>query len=107
MMGEIDKAPQDETQLNDLLTSPNDDTIAAVQHMEGDLLIQGAGGKMGPTLAQLAWRSSQAAGLPWRVRCVSRFTSPDAARSLTDAGIEVIGADLLQPGALDGLPDSP
>lgn len=107
MMGESDKAPQDETQLNDLLTSPNDDTVAAVEQLGGDLLILGAGGKMGPTLAQLAWRSILAAGLPWHVHCVSRFTSPDAARELADAGIDMISADLLQPGALDHLPDAP
>jgi len=62
-MGDMGMAPQNETQLTDLLTSPDDTTITAVEHLKGDLLILGAGGKMGPSLAQLAWRSIQAADL--------------------------------------------
>jgi nucleoside-diphosphate-sugar epimerase len=106
-MDEFDKILHDESQLNELLASPNEATVAAVQHLGGDLLILGAGGKMGPSLARLAWRSIQTAGLPYRVHCVSRFASPEVARELTSAGIKVTSADLLQPGALDELPAAP
>ncbi len=99
--------PQTESELDDRLTAPNDATIDAVRNLNGDLLILGAGGKMGPTQALLAQRSLQAAGLPWRVRCVSRFSSAGTARALSDAGIDVISADLLEPGALEALPDAP
>jgi nucleoside-diphosphate-sugar epimerase len=99
--------PQNETELDDRLTAPDDAVIDAVTRLDGDLLILGAGGKMGPTQALLAQRSLRAAGLPWRVRCVSRFSAPEAARALSEAGIDVISADLLAPGALESLPDAP
>ena len=98
--------PQNETELDDLLTEPIEVSIAAVQQLGGDLLILGAGGKMGPTLAVLAQRSIQSAGLPINVRCASRFSSAQAAQALVDAGIEIIHTDLLQPGAVEALPEA-
>jgi nucleoside-diphosphate-sugar epimerase len=100
-------APRDEQELEDILTAPSEATITAVQQLGGDLLLLGAGGKLGPGLAVLAQRSIQAAGLPYRVHCVSRFTAPAAAQTLIDAGIQITSVDLLQPGALEALPDAP
>ena len=99
--------PRDLAQLNDVLTAPDAETMAGASALKGDLLILGAGGKMGPSLALLAQRSVTAAGLPYRVRCVSRFSTPEVTDELTAAGIDVIRADLLQPGALEALPDAP
>jgi nucleoside-diphosphate-sugar epimerase len=106
-MSDTASAPRTEAQLNELLTVPNDATVHAVQQLGGDLLILGAGGKMGPSLALLAQRSLQAAGVPHQVHCASRFSSPAVAEDLRGAGIRVTGADLLQPGALESLPDTP
>lgn len=99
--------PQTEAELDDLLTKPADAGIQAVTQLGGDLLILGAGGKMGPTLALLAQNSIRAAGLGFRVRCASRFGSAPVRESLANAGVDVISADLLQPGALEALPDAP
>ena len=107
MMVDKDKVPKDEVQLSGLLTAPNAATVTAVQHLGGDLLILGAGGKMGPSLALLAQRSIQAAGLSHTVHCVSRFKSPDIVHELVSAGVRITSADLLQPGAIDALPDTP
>jgi nucleoside-diphosphate-sugar epimerase len=71
------------------------------------LLILGAGGKMGPSLAVLAQRAIRTAGLSHRVHCVSRFGSPGVADALRGAGVQVTCANLLQPGALEDLPDAP
>jgi nucleoside-diphosphate-sugar epimerase len=98
--------PQTEADLDDILTTPNEATIEAVRQLGGDLMILGAGGKMGPSLAMLAQRSMRAAGLGAKVRCVSRFSSPGVAETLTAARIEVISADLLVPGAVESLPDA-
>jgi nucleoside-diphosphate-sugar epimerase len=106
-MATMNNAPRDERELDEILSAPNEATVAAAQQLGGDLLLLGAGGKMGPSLALLAQRSIQAAGLPYRVRCVSRFGNPAVPQALSDAGVQVSSADLLQPGALEALPDAP
>jgi len=103
----FERPPQSEAELEDLLTKPTDATVDAVARLKGDLLILGAGGKMGPSLAVLARRSLSAAGLQHRVICVSRFSVPGVAEQLERAGVETISADLLDRRELDRLPDAP
>jgi nucleoside-diphosphate-sugar epimerase len=100
-------APRSEAELDDLLTTPTEATAAAVARLHGDLMLLGAGGKMGPSLAVLAKRSIDAAGLDHRVLCVSRFGSGDVARRLHAHGIETISADLLDRRTYATLPDAP
>ena len=107
IMNKPTRAPNSEDELDRALTEPTSASIEAVHHLDGDVLILGAGGKMGPSLALLAHNSLRAAGLPWRVRCASRFGADGIAQTLAAAGVEVIRADLLQPGALEALPDTP
>jgi nucleoside-diphosphate-sugar epimerase len=75
--------------------------------LSGDLLILGAGGKMGPSLARLARRASNEAKVQRRVVAVSRFRDVAIRDALTAEGIEVLARDLLAPGQLDDLPDAP
>ena len=75
--------------------------------LEGDLLILGAGGKMGPSLARLAKRSAIQAGRETRVIAVARFSDPALRAHLQADGIETIACDLLEPGALARLPEVP
>jgi Nucleoside-diphosphate-sugar epimerases len=100
-------APRDEASLEELLTHPKPALIAAMQNLDGDVLVLGAGGKMGPSLAVLARRAIEAAGKANRVIAVSRFSDPSAARSLRERGVEVISADLLDRQALDSLSGCP
>lgn len=100
--------PVSEEQLDELLSRPADADVAGLAALEGDLIILGAGGKMGPSLARLARRVTDAAGRgARRVIAVSRFGSREAARGLEAAGVEVVPCDLLEPGALAALPDAP
>ena len=69
-------------------------------------MILGAGGKMGPTLALLAKKAVQAAGLSKQIIAVSRFSDPIAVKLMKENGIETISADLLEPGVLNTLPDA-
>ena len=75
--------------------------------LEGDLLVLGAGGKMGPSLCRLARRAADQAGVKKKVIAVARFTNRALPLELSALGIEIISADLLEPGALDNLPDIP
>src|SRR5258706_16078431 len=97
----------DEAALEELLSRPTPAVVAALGALEGDLLILGAGGKMGPSLARLARRASDEAGARRRVIAVARFSEPGLAESLRGLGIEVIAADLFDRAALAGLPDAP
>src|SRR5690348_8736481 len=81
------------------------DLIHTEAELEGDILILGAGGKMGPSLARLAHRAVAAAGIKKRVIAVARFTDPSLTSKLRTDGIGVISSDLLEPHALAELPD--
>ncbi len=98
---------RNEAELEEILSRPSEADVAAVAALEGDLLILGVGGKMGPSLARRARRAIQEAGRTHRVIAVARFTARGLAESLSEAGIETIAADLLEPGALSRLPDAP
>ena len=63
--------------LDDLLSTPTPGVVEALARLEGDLLILGVGGKMGPTLARMAVRASQQAGVKRRVIGVARFSNPE------------------------------
>jgi dTDP-4-dehydrorhamnose reductase len=96
-----------EQDLEERLSRPTDADAAAIALLEGDLLILGAGGKMGPSLARLAQRAAEKAGVRKRIIAVARFTNQDLIAQLQLHGIETISSDLLQPGALEALPDVP
>lgn len=95
-----------EEMLDNLLATPSESLVLDMARIRGDILILGAGGKMGPSLALLAKRAAQAAGTQKRIIAVSRFTDPIATELLRANGVEVVSADLLAPGALGGLPDA-
>ncbi|MXY26551.1 NAD-dependent epimerase/dehydratase [Candidatus Poribacteria bacterium] len=94
-----------ESQLESYLSKPTDEVIAALAALEGDILILGVGGKMGPTLAKQAKRAIDAAGITKRVIGVSRFSTSGVQENLQAAGIETIAADLLSENSLQNLPN--
>jgi nucleoside-diphosphate-sugar epimerase len=95
-----------EAELEERLSRPSAQDIALLREMEGDLVIIGAAGKMGPSLARRAARARSAAGVKKRIVAVSRFSSPAAERFLEEAGVETWRADLLQPADFATLPDA-
>ena len=96
-----------ESELEELLSRPDEATASAIAALEGDLLILGAGGKMGPSLARLARRAIDQAGVKKRVIAVARFTNERLLSEFAVQGIEAIASDLLDRGSLDQLPDIP
>ena len=98
---------EDSEQLEEVMSRPTPEVVEAMGEMEGDLLILGVGGKMGPTLAKLAKRAIDKSGSGKRVISVSRFSSPGLQADLNRAGIETIACDLLNETELQRLPDVP
>lgn len=68
--------------------------------LDGDIMVLGAAGKMGPSLCRLARNAAPTK----RVIAVARFSDPAVKAELEAAGIETIACDLLDPAALDALP---
>jgi nucleoside-diphosphate-sugar epimerase len=87
------------------LLLPSDDLINDLAGIEGDILILGAGGKMGPALARLAVQAIHLSGVPRRVIAVSRFSETGLAEQLQSEGIETIAMDLLDDESLQSLPE--
>jgi nucleoside-diphosphate-sugar epimerase len=98
-----------DAELEDLLAEPSEADLACVARLSGDVLILGASGKMGPSLARRLHRAMKRTGSAGRVIAVSRFSSPgnDGARARLDAeGIRTIACDLLDPQQIAALPRS-
>ena len=81
--------------------------VETMKAVEGDILVLGVGGKMGPTLALSAKRATEAAGVARRVIGVARFSDPAVEDRLRSYGIETIRCDLLDRAQLGALPDAP
>lgn len=90
--------------LEDELSHPSDADRTFMCGLEGDLLVLGAGGKMGPSLAHRARRAADQNGPPQRIIAASRFASGETGRQLAEWGIEAIPCDLLDRDQIARLP---
>jgi nucleoside-diphosphate-sugar epimerase len=99
-------AIESEEQLEDLLSEPTAEVVETLGRLEGDIVVLGVGGKMGPTLARMAKRASDAAGVRRRVIGVSRFSGV-APAALEAHGITTIQCDLLDEDGVRHLPEAP
>ena len=102
----MDDLIRSEAELEDRLSAPSPEDVSLFREMEGDLVILGAAGKMGPSLARRAARAARAASVKKRIVGVSRFSEPGSERFLREAGVETLRADLLDPAAFATLPDA-
>lgn len=89
------------------LLKPSDALIADIAKIEGDIIILGVGGKMGPSMAKLARKAIFSAGIDKRIIGISRFSEAGTREELEADGIETIAADLLNEQDLAALPDAP
>ena len=91
-----------EEALEDFMTLPSQPLLDDMQRLEGDLLLLGVGGKMGPTLARLAKRAAPEK----KVTGVARFSNPAVREKLESWGIETISCDLLHREEVERLPQA-
>ena len=96
----------DERDLEDWLTRPRQALIDFMREVRSPLVILGAGGKMGPTLAVLAKRAAELAGHRLKVIAVSRFSDEASRAWLESHGVSTVSADLLNREAVQKLPDA-
>jgi nucleoside-diphosphate-sugar epimerase len=98
---------ESEAQLEDVLAQPSEADVACVGRLNGDVLVLGASGKMGPSLTRRIHRALARTGRHARVIAASRFSSPAARESLEADGIRTLACDLLDPAQISGLPRCP
>ena len=89
--------------LEERLSRPDAGVIADLAALDGDIMILGATGKMGPTLTRMARRAAP----DKKIHAVARFTDSSLFDKFKSQGIEPIKADLLDPEALAKLPTAP
>lgn len=88
------------------LLQPSDALIADMYDIQGDIILLGVGGKMGPSMAKLAKQAVDKAGVKKRIIGISRFSDTAARAELEAGGVETIAADLLNESHLQNLPDA-
>ena len=91
-------------ELEQKLTTPSADLINDVSQLDGDILILGMGGKMGPSLGVLAKKALTAAGKTNQVIGVSRFSDPGKKEKIHSTGIKTYSGDLLEDDFIKTLP---
>src|SRR5688572_24336674 len=90
-------------ELEDFMTQPTPELERELAGLDGDIIILGVGGKIGPTLARLAKRAAP----DKRVVGVARFSEKGLREQLAAHGIECVAADLLDRKQIDALPKLP
>lgn len=91
---------EDEKALIHQMTAPSPEVVKAVSRIDGDIMVLGVSGKMGPTLAELLVRAGAR-----RVLGVARFSDAAQRDALEAAGVKTVKCDLLDDAALRALPD--
>jgi nucleoside-diphosphate-sugar epimerase len=104
--GQLPAALGDESVLDELLSEPTDALVEILSRRDGDILILGAGGKIGPTLARMARRASDAVGVSRSVIAVSRFSDGKVREQLEESKVRTHRADLFNPDDVANLPDA-
>lgn len=103
----IQACPKDNQELEALLATPSEQLIQAMAKLDGDIIILGIAGKIGPTVGQMAVKATKLAGKKRRIFGVSRFSGKGTQAQLKEAGISTIPCDLLDRKSVEKLPKPP
>ncbi len=90
--------------LDDLISEPGSEVIDAISRIDGDFIFLGVGGKIGPSLARMAKKACDRAGVNKRIIGVFRSGSKEQLKQIEDAGIEPVTGDLLDISFIKNLP---
>jgi nucleoside-diphosphate-sugar epimerase len=105
-MSDLPRTITNEAELESALTEPGEALVRFIPRVRSPLVVLGAGGKMGPTLAVLAKHAAEEAGHRLEVIAVSRFSDAAARDSLEKKGVKTISGDLLERRVVEALPDA-
>ncbi len=86
---------ENEAQLEDMLSRPSAESVEMFSRLDGDIIFLGVAGKIGISLAQMAKRACDKAGVKKRIIGVSNFENNEQQKKIRKSGIETIHGDLL------------
>ena len=92
-------------ELEEELGRPFPDVVETVKNLDGDIMVLGAGGKVGPSLTKMALRAVEEAGVSKKVIGVARSIDTGPMKDLAACGVETIACDMLEPDQLASLPE--
>lgn len=94
-----------EEQLEEALSLPTMALIKMMKELDGDFILLGVAGKMGVSMARMAKRACNEAGVQKRIIGVSRFSASEQQLFLEESGVETIKGDLLNIDFINSLPE--
>jgi nucleoside-diphosphate-sugar epimerase len=97
---------ENEEQLENIMTTPSEELIKTLSKIDGDIIILGCAGKMGPTMTKLAKKAVDVGGLKKKVIGVDRFIAPQFKKDFSKLSIQSIECDMLNKKAFEALPDA-
>ena len=95
---------ENEEQLDEMISRPGGEVIKMFSRLDGDIIFLGVGGKIGPSLALMARRACDKAGVGKRIIGVSLFENKGQQGWFEKKGITTIHGDLLDASFLASLP---
>lgn len=102
----IDAPPATVEELEERLSRPTVGVLDAMSRVDGDVIVLGAGGKMGPTLTRMLRRADEQLGARRSIIAVSRFSAEDVRQHLHRCGVLTMRADLTRGRDVAALPDA-
>jgi len=102
-----EETPANDQALDEILSRPTPGALATLDSLDGDVLVLGVGGKMGPTLARMLRRGFDLRNKTNAVIGVARFSDPEARERLEGEGVQTVRCDLTDRAAVEALPDAP
>jgi nucleoside-diphosphate-sugar epimerase len=90
--------------LEELLSRPTPALVELFKTLDGDIIFLGIAGKIGPSIAHMAKRACEEAGVSKKIIGVSRFSSQQEKIKIEGFGLETISGDLLEPDFMNSLP---
>lgn len=100
-MSELPAFVENLEQLEDLMSRPSGELVESMKELDGDVMVIGAGGKVGPTLVRMLLRAVEQAGVRKKITAVDVVELPQ----LAALGAVTIRCDLMDMDAVNRLPD--
>jgi nucleoside-diphosphate-sugar epimerase len=106
MKANLPETISSESELEELLSKPSSNVVNMMKRLDGDIIILGVSGKIGPELARTTLRAIEEAGVEKRVIGVDLFPEEGSMEHLAGLDIDLIKCNLLEPDEVAALPDA-